>query len=71
MRIRRVADPFDVMASLGTGQLNAFHRERLGWLDYGAAPPITTVSPRERRNQTARVCKHGTEGTQDSKSYGR
>jgi hypothetical protein len=38
-----LADPLDVMASLGQGHFNAFHKERLGWLNYGVSPSITTV----------------------------
>ena len=35
-------DTVDIMGS-STGHYNAFQKERLGWLDYGASPPITTV----------------------------
>jgi uncharacterized repeat protein (TIGR01451 family) len=35
-------DPLDVMG-YSTGHYNAFQKERLGWLNYGASPPITTV----------------------------
>jgi hypothetical protein len=38
-----LADPVDAMSSLGKGHFNAFHKERLGWLNYGGAPTITTV----------------------------
>jgi hypothetical protein len=38
-----MADPFDVMTSWGEGHLNAFHKERLGWLNYGSMPPIMLV----------------------------
>ncbi|EEG07753.1 Ig-like domain-containing protein [Pseudogulbenkiania ferrooxidans] len=38
-------DPFDVMgAPAGTAHYNAFQKERLGWLNYGTSPTITTVS---------------------------
>jgi hypothetical protein len=37
---------FDTMDVMGTGQghYNSFQKERLGWLNYGASPPIATVS---------------------------
>ncbi len=35
-------DPLDVMG-FSTGHYNAFQKERLGWLNYGSSPPITTV----------------------------
>jgi hypothetical protein len=35
-------DPLDTMG-YSTGHYNAFQKERLGWLNYGASPPITTV----------------------------
>jgi hypothetical protein len=35
-------DPIDIMGS-SVGHLNAFQKERLGWLNAGASPPITTV----------------------------
>lgn len=35
-------DPLDVMGS-STGHYNAFQKERLGWLNHGTTPPITTV----------------------------
>ena len=36
-------DTLDVMGS-SKGHFNAFQKERLGWLGYGASPPITTVT---------------------------
>jgi hypothetical protein len=36
-------DTLDVMGS-ARGHFNAFQKERLGWLDYGNSPPITTVT---------------------------
>ena len=35
---------FDTMGNTAFGHFNAFHKERLGWLGYGASPAITTVS---------------------------
>ena len=35
-------DPLDVMG-MSTGHYNAFQKERLGWLNYGTTPAITTV----------------------------
>ena len=35
-------DPLDTMG-YSTGHYNAFQKERLGWLNYGASPPIMTV----------------------------
>jgi hypothetical protein len=35
-------DKFDDMGT-GSTQLNAYQKERLGWLNYGASPSITTV----------------------------
>ena len=31
------------MGNVAAGHFNAFQKERLGWLDYGLSPPITTV----------------------------
>src|SRR5216683_2398666 len=36
-------DPIDTMGG-GAGDYNAFQKERLGWLNYGSLPPITTVT---------------------------
>jgi hypothetical protein len=36
-------DPIDTMGSPAAGHFNAFQKERLGWLDYGTSPAITTV----------------------------
>lgn len=36
-------DPLDVMGSSNTGHFNAYQKERLGWLNSGSFPPITTV----------------------------
>lgn len=36
-------DSVDMMGNPSIGHFNAFQKERLGWLDYGASPPITTV----------------------------
>jgi hypothetical protein len=34
---------FDAMGNMYPGHYNAFQKERLGWLNAGASPPITTV----------------------------
>jgi gametolysin peptidase M11/MG2 domain-containing protein len=36
-------DTLDVMGS-GQGHYNSFQKERLGWLNYGSSPPITSVT---------------------------
>src|SRR5215472_1366020 len=37
-------DQFDAMGSTNPDDFNAAQKERLGWLNYGSQPPITTVS---------------------------
>jgi hypothetical protein len=37
-------DPLDIMGSSYQNHFNAFQKERLGWLNYGSSPPITTVT---------------------------
>ena len=37
-------DDRDIMGLSGTGHLNAYQKERLGWLNYGASPGIQTIS---------------------------
>jgi len=41
--MREYGDQFDIMGGLGY-HFNAYQKERLGWLNYGASPPLTTVS---------------------------
>jgi Gametolysin peptidase M11/NPCBM-associated, NEW3 domain of alpha-galactosidase len=36
-------DTMDTMGNTAAGHFNAFQKERLGWLDYGTSPSITTV----------------------------
>ena len=36
-------DTIDIMGNNGAGHYNAFQKELLGWLDYGASPPINAV----------------------------
>ena len=36
-------DVFDIMGNSGSGHFNAYHKERLGWLNSGISPPLTTV----------------------------
>ena len=37
-------DALDMMGNANPGHYNAFQKERLGWLNNGTTPPITTVS---------------------------
>jgi hypothetical protein len=37
-------DLIDAMGAAYPGHYNAFQKERLGWLNYGSSPPITTVT---------------------------
>jgi len=37
-------DVFDLMGNTSTGHYNAYHKERLGWLNAGVSPPLTTVA---------------------------
>jgi Gametolysin peptidase M11/NPCBM-associated, NEW3 domain of alpha-galactosidase len=37
-------DDRDIMGSSRAGHMNAFQKERLGWLNYGASPSIQTVA---------------------------
>ena len=37
-------DGLDIMGWSPSGHFNAFQKERLGWLNYGVSPPITTVT---------------------------
>ncbi len=37
-------DDRDMMGQSGTGHLNAFQKERLGWLNYGSSPAIQRVT---------------------------
>lgn len=41
--IGEYGDTLDIMGNPSSGHFNAFQKERLGWLDYGTSPPITTV----------------------------
>jgi hypothetical protein len=36
-------DTIDTMGNPAAGHFNAFHKDRLGWLEYGTSPPITIV----------------------------
>jgi uncharacterized repeat protein (TIGR01451 family) len=36
-------DTLDTMGNTSNGHFNTFQKERLGWLNYGVSPPITTV----------------------------
>jgi NPCBM-associated, NEW3 domain of alpha-galactosidase len=36
-------DTIDIMGNPAAGHFNAFQKEHLGWLDYGASPALTTV----------------------------
>jgi hypothetical protein len=37
-------DTLDIMGNPTSGHFTAFQKERIGWLNYGASPPIATVS---------------------------
>jgi hypothetical protein len=37
-------DTHDIMGNPSSGHLNTFQKERLGWLDYAAQPPVSTVT---------------------------
>ena len=37
-------DLLDIMGGSDSGHFNAPQKERLGWLNYGASPPVTTVT---------------------------
>lgn len=37
-------DPYDVMGNPSSGHMNAFQKERLGWLNYNVSPPLQTVT---------------------------
>jgi uncharacterized membrane protein len=58
-------DSIDIMGSPGAGHFNAFQKERLGWLNYGISPPITTVQsngtysigPYENQDSTTKALK--------------
>jgi Gametolysin peptidase M11 len=58
-------DAFDLMGAAFSGDFNAFQKERLGWLNSGVSPPITTVTssgtydigPYEAQDTTAKALK--------------
>lgn len=37
-------DTLDIMGNPSSGHLSAFQKERLGWLNYAASPPIATIN---------------------------
>jgi hypothetical protein len=37
-------DTHDIMGNKSTGHMNAFQKERLGWLNYGSSPPAEIVT---------------------------
>ncbi|MGZ4818357.1 MAG: NEW3 domain-containing protein, partial [Terriglobales bacterium] len=37
-------DPFDIMGNYTASHFDAFHKEQIGWLNYGSSLPISTVS---------------------------
>jgi hypothetical protein len=41
--IGEYGDTLDIMGNPSSGHFNAFQKERLGWLNYGTSPPVTTV----------------------------
>lgn len=42
--VSQYGDAFDTMGNVYYGHYNSFQKERLGWLNYGISPPITTVT---------------------------
>jgi hypothetical protein len=66
--IGEYGDSLDLMGASQTAHFNAFQKERLGWLGYGASPPITSVSasgtytvapyePRDSRVKALKILK--------------
>lgn len=41
--ILEYGNALDIMGNPSAGHFNAFQKERLGWLNYGVSPPLTTV----------------------------
>ena len=76
-------DTIDTIDTMGAtaAHFNAFQKERLGWLNYGASPPITTVSasgtdmldPFEARtiNLNALKILQSTDPTTGARTWGR
>lgn len=73
-------DTWDTMGNArGLGHYNAYQKERLGWLNYGVSPPITTVTtagqyrigPYETNVMEPKALKifKGTSGVNGSKLY--
>lgn len=52
-------DGADIMGQAPSAHFNAFHKEHLGWLNYGMQPPITTV----QTNGTYLIDPYETTGT--------
>jgi hypothetical protein len=52
-------DTFDLMGASYSNHYNAFQKERLGWLGYGASPPIATITS----SQTLTLGPYETTGT--------
>ena len=44
LHLTRLRRSVDIMGQAGNGHFTAFQKERLGWLNYGASPPITAVT---------------------------
>lgn len=72
-------DWIDTMGNSNAGHYNAFQKERLGWLNYGASPPIVTVQtggsfslePYESGSGGAKALKvlKGTDASSGQKSW--
>lgn len=57
--VSEYGDTLDTMGNPSAGHFNAFQKERLGWLNYGASPPITTV----QSNGTYAIAPYESVGT--------
>jgi hypothetical protein len=42
--VSEYGDTMDIMGGASSAHTNAYQKERLGWLNYGASPPLTTVT---------------------------
>jgi hypothetical protein len=70
-------DTLDTMGNPSSGHFNAFQKERLGWLNFGTSPPITTVQssgtssigPYENQDTTPKALKILQSSTSGSNKY--
>jgi hypothetical protein len=42
--VSEYGDTMDIMGGASSAHTNAYQKERLGWLEYGVSPPLTTVT---------------------------